>query len=171
MWIVLLWLYNFSFCKWWALALSLFLFSTQLCFENGTTFDTKWQLTVYLSLLPEETVLFFDFFLQTQRNIQTRFWMSDVCRACDRLNRMLLVEKPVTWVPAVAAIWQCRKCCRMVTLIKRPESRFPCEISWFFKCWKMKTKQNTGFSRLPQPDFYIKTFESEKEWDQICFRN
>lgn len=62
MWIVLLWLYNFSFCKWWALALSLFLFSTQLCFENGTTFDTKWQLTGYLSLLPKETVLFFDFF-------------------------------------------------------------------------------------------------------------
>lgn len=32
--------------------------------------------------------------------------------------------------------------------------------------------QQPGFSQgLPQPDFYIKTFESEKEWEQICFRN
>ena len=67
MWIVLLWVHNFCFCKWCAMALSLFHFSTQLCFEDATTFDTKWQLTVYISLFPEETVLFFDFFLQTQR--------------------------------------------------------------------------------------------------------
>ena len=139
MWIVLLWVRSFSFCKRWAFTkrwLWACFFFPLSCFENGTTFDTEWQLIVYLSLLPEETILFFDFFLQTQRNIQTWFWMSDVCRACDRLNRMLSVEKAVTWVPVVAAIWQYRKCRRMVTLIERPASRFSSKISWFFKCWK-----------------------------------
>ena len=79
--------------------------------------DTNWQLILYLSLLPKETVCLAFFLQQQGSHLDMAF--KDCCLKAQwhRLSRMDWVEEAISHVQVVAAICQRRKLFKMIKFI------------------------------------------------------